>query len=170
MSGVPLGRALACAAGIFALSSAGQALAAPLSLEVRDLNGRALTVPGGLPAQRTLLLVGFRHADHAALDGWRQGLRLSPTDAAWLETPVIRVRSGLIRRMILDGMRSGASTPEARAHLAPAFADPGTVAAELGVDPGRAAVVVVDRSGRVLARASGAYDPAQARALAAAMR
>src|ERR1700751_544040 len=109
--------ALAWGAAILALSSAGgHAVAAPLSLEARDLNGRSLSIPEGLPAKRTLLLVGFRHADRTALDGWRQGLRLSAGDPAWLETPIIGVRNEIIQRMIPDGMRRGADPPTARGH------------------------------------------------------
>lgn len=146
------------------------ASSAPLSVQATDLNGKNLTIPGGLPSERTLLLVGFKHADHAALDAWRKGLRLSEDDAAWIETPIIGVGNGMVRRMILSGMRSGARTPQARAHLAPAFADPAAVAAELAVDPARPAAVVVDRNGRVLARASGDYDPVKARGLMEALR
>jgi hypothetical protein len=167
----PARRALALGAAILVLFAvAARAAPAPRLLEVRDLNGRNFVIPRGLPAERTLLLLAFRHADRSALDGWREGLRLSSQDSAWLEMPIISVRSSLIQRMILDGMRKGANTPEARAHLAPAFTDGKTISAEFGVAPGRPAVVVIDRAGRVLARASGDYNPVEARTLAAAWR
>lgn len=162
--------AAAFAVAILALSAAsGRSAAAPLSLQVKDLNGRSLSIPGGLPADRTLLLVGFRHADRTALDGWRKGLGLLASDPAWLETPIIGVGNGMIQAMILEGMRRGADTPQARAHLAPAFAPAKEVAVALGLDPSRPAAVVVDRAGRVLARASGDFDPAQARVLLGAL-
>jgi hypothetical protein len=161
---------IACAVAILAVAASDRSAAATLSLQVRDLNGRSLSIPSGLPADRTLLLVGFRHSDRTALDDWRKGLGLSASDPAWLETPIIGVGSGLIRGMILEGMRRGADTPEARAHLAPAFVNAKDVAAALGLDPSRPAAVVIDRAGRVLASAGGDYDPARAHALLAALR
>jgi hypothetical protein len=161
------------AGGLVALTalliSAGAAAAAPLSLTVTDLNGRSITAPGGLPAARTLLLLGFRHADHTVLDGWRRGLSLRDDDPAWLEVPVVPVGSGFVRSMILGGMKRGAATPQARAHLAPAFTEAAPVADALGVDASQPALAVVDRSGHVLARASGAYDPQKAAPLLTAL-
>lgn len=159
-----LGGALALP--LVALSAAA---AAPLHFQITDLNGAATTVPTGLPRARALLLVGFRHKDHAALEAWRAGLGLSGRDSDWFEVPVIGVGNP-IRALILSGMRNGVADPAERARLAPAFADPDAIAQQLGVDRAQPAAVVVDRTGRVLARASGPFDPAKAAALMQALR
>ena len=142
----------------------------PVSLHVTDLNGAAMEIPTGLPQRRTLLLIGFRHVDHSALEIWRRGLDLRAEDTDWFEIPVIGVRNPMIRSMIVLGMQRGVASFAERARLAPAFADTAAVAAQLGVDPNQPAAVVLDRSGRILARASGAFDPAQAQALKSALR
>ncbi len=143
---------------------------APVSLHVTDLNGTAIDIPAGAPQERTLLLLGFRHDDRSALEAWRRGLGLGAQDTDWFEVPVIGVGSPMIRSMIVHGMQSGVSGPVERARFAPAFADAATVARALGVDPHQPAAVVVDRSGRVLARASGAFDPAKGQVLTRALR
>lgn len=151
---------------------AGAAQAAPAAgLHAANLNGVDIAIPAGLPGQKTLLLLGFRHEDQDALDAWRAGLGLTEeaTGAAWLEIPVIPVKSSLIQPMIQGGMRKRFATPALRAHVAPMFADPGPVAAGFGVDPAQPAAVVVDRSGQVLARAAGPYDGAKAAPLLAAL-
>ncbi len=140
-----------------------------VSLRVTTLNGAAMEIPGGLPEPRALLLLGFRHDDRTALEAWRQGLGLRAEDKDWFEVPVIGVGNPMIRSMIVRGMQGGVSSVADRAHFAPAFADAGSVAKQFGVDPDRPAAVVVDRTGRVLARASGPFDPAKAQVLTSAL-
>jgi hypothetical protein len=44
---------------------------ASFHVHVTDLNGVDVEIPSGLPQARTLMLVGFHHADHAALEAWQ---------------------------------------------------------------------------------------------------
>jgi hypothetical protein len=162
-------RALGLAAALL-LAPLPAAAQAAFDLHVTDLNGAALEIPAGLPQTRAVLLLGFRHADHAALEAWRRGLGLRAQDTDWFEVPVIGVGSPMIRSMIVHGMQRGVSSFAERARFAPAFADAAAVALQLGVDPNQPAAVVVDRSGHVLARASGAFDPGKARMLIGALR
>ena len=76
----------------------------------------------------------------------------------------------MIRGVILRGMRSGVPGTADRARFAPAFADAAAIAQQLGVDPSEPAAVVIDRNGRVLAHASGAFDPSKVAALMLALR
>ena len=159
---------------LLALTAAASAIAADaaqpqLSFQTADLNGAKVDIPKDLSANRTLILLGFRHDDSAILDGWLGGLGFSETSPGWLETPVIGVGSGFVQSMIQNGMRKRYKTDAARAHIAPLFGDAAGLAAQAGVDPAQAAVVVVDRSGRVLASAAGAYDLDKARAIRAAL-
>ena len=83
---------------------------------------------------------------------------------------MIGVCNPMIRAVIVRGMRSRVTGAADRARFAPAFADAAAIARQLGVDPSEPAAVVVDRTGRVLASASGAFDPAKAAALMHALR
>jgi hypothetical protein len=143
---------------------------APVHFQITDLNGAATEIPSGLPQARALLLLGFRHDDHAALDAWREGLGLSSRDSDWFEVPVIGVGNSMIRAVIVRGMRSGVIGAADRARFAPAFGDAAAIAEQLGVDPSAPAAVVVDRTGHVLAYASGAFDPTKAAALIHVLR
>jgi hypothetical protein len=143
---------------------------APVDFQIKDLNGVATEVPSGLPQARTLLLLGFRHDDHAALDAWRDGLGLTSGETDWFEAPIIGVGNAMLQGVILRGMRSRVTSAADRARFAPAFADAAAIAQQLGVDATAPAAVVVDRNGHVLASASGAFDPAKAAALMHALR
>lgn len=143
--------------------------AAAATLQTTDLNGATVAIPAGLSVDRTVLMVAFRHKDQTLLDAWRDGLGLKDSDAGWLVTPVIPVTSPMIQPMILGGMKRTLATPAQRSHMAPVFADPKAVAAGLGIDVGDIAVLVLDRSGRVVASARGVYAPEKARGLAAAL-
>ncbi|MGZ6017434.1 MAG: hypothetical protein ACXWKO_02085 [Phenylobacterium sp.] len=169
MRGLVFAAAVAAATSLLAAPSMATA-GAPVHFEITDLNGATTEIPSGLPQARALLLLGFRHEDHAALDAWREGLGLSSRDADWFEAPVIGVGNSMIRGMIVRGMRSRVTAAADRARFAPAFADASVIARELGVDQAAPAAVVIDRYGRVLAHASGAYDAAKAAPLMQALR
>jgi hypothetical protein len=162
--------AVTSAAATLMLVPLSAAAAPPVHFQITDLNGAATEIPSGLPQARALLLLGFRHDDHAALDAWREGLGLNSRDSDWFEVPVIGVGNSMIRAMIVRGMRNGVTGATDRARFAPAFADAAAIAQQLGVDPSAPAAVVVDRTGRVLAYASGAFDPAKAAALIHVLR
>jgi hypothetical protein len=161
---------LAAALAVALALQAGSATAqGPVRLKAVDLNGAAVEIPAGAARGPVLLLVGFRHNDRKALDGWRKGLGLQTEARDWYEIPVIPPGAKMVGGLIMHAMQKGATTDAQRAHLAPTFADAAEVAAQLGVDRHEPAVVVVDRSGRVLARAGGPFDPAKARELTVAL-
>ncbi len=170
----PAGRLRSVAASIAALAVAlvapAAAASAPVHFQVTDLNGAATEIPAGLPQARALLLIGFRHDDHAALEAWRAGLGLSSRDTDWFEVPVIAVGNAVIRAMILRGMRSGVAGTADRARLAPTFGAAALIAEQLGIAASEPAAVVIDRNGRVLAHAGGAFDPVKAAALMQVLR
>jgi hypothetical protein len=137
------------------------------ALHATRLDGAEVAIPGR--PGRTLLILGFQHADQDALEAWRRGLGLADADARWLEIAVIPVKSPMIQPMIRNGMRNHFKTDAQRAHFAPMFADAAPVAARFdlsGLAPG---VVVLDGDGRVLAHADGPYDRAKAEGLLAAL-
>ena len=135
---------------------------------VTDLDGHDIAVPANLPGGRTLIILGFHHADQAIVAAWKTGLGLAAGTPNWLEIPVIGVSSTMIRGMIRSGMRGTYHAAAERAHVAPAFGDAAALARGFGVTPDRVAVIVVDHDGRVIAEAAGAYSANAATPLLAA--
>lgn len=162
-------RGLAISAAM-ALVVSGVGAAAPVALvRTSDLNGKRLALPADLPVERTILLLAFRHEDRGLLEGWRKGLKLTDERADWIEMPVIGVSNPYIQSMIRGGMRGKRRTQAGRAHVAPVFSDAALVAATFGVAPDAVRVLVIDRSGRVLASAGGSYTAQKAQALSSAL-
>jgi len=153
----------------WALATAMPASAAPVpTLAAENLNDQVLTLPADLPAPRTLVLLAFRHEDQAVLQGWKAGLKLAPSANDWLEVPVVDVSNGMIKAMIRTGMKHNYPDAVGRSHVAPLFGNAATHARAFGVSGRTVAVLVLDRQGRVLASASGAYAPDSARMVVAA--
>ena len=60
------------------------------SFMARTLNQQPITVPGGLPAERTLALIAFSSTQREHIEGWIQGLNLrADPSIAWMRMPVI---------------------------------------------------------------------------------
>ena len=60
------------------------------SFMARTLNQQPITVPGGLPAERTLALIAFSSNQREHIEGWIQGLNLrADPSIAWMRMPVI---------------------------------------------------------------------------------
>jgi hypothetical protein len=146
------------AAALISHPTPAQALVA---VQTTDLNGKLVSIPAGLTASRSIILVGFRHDDRKQMDAWRQGLGLTDGGGSWFEMPIIGVQSGAIQTMIRRGMSDRLTVP-AKSHLAPVFGDARALATTLGVDQAVVTVLVVDRSGRELARATGPFAPGKA--------
>ena len=45
---------------------------------VTDLDGHDIAVPANLPGGRTLIILGFHHADQAIVAAWKTGLAIMP--------------------------------------------------------------------------------------------
>ena len=149
------------------LASPGHAAqVAPITLT--DLAGHDIAFPAQLPAERTLVLVAFRHADQDVLAGWKQKLALTGAMDDWLEIPVIGVSMGPVKAMIRQGMRKRYQDAHDLAHVAPLFGDAGAHARMLDLSPQAVGVMVVARSGLILASVSGPVSDEAARRIAAA--
>ena len=151
-----------------------RALAAPNDTSVmgqlpafmaRTLDQRAMVVPAGLPAERTLALITFRSSQRAHIDGWIQGLNLhADPSIAWLRMPVLNDPGSTAARSAIETkfLRTYPADAE-RARLMPVFTDRERFVRSAGLrgtDEGYA--VVINRQGDVLARAEGAFDAAKA--------
>jgi hypothetical protein len=140
------------------------------SITAADLNGREIALPAGLPAERTLLLVAYQREQQYDVDDWIAALDLRAGAIPWLELPVIRDRGWLFRTYVDWGMRTGITAEAARARVVTLYTDPEAFRSGLGLgDASTIHALVVDRTGRVLARADGRFDAARWAPLAAAL-
>jgi hypothetical protein len=139
----------------------------------KDLNGTPWSVPKGLPAERSLVLIGFDEPQQEAIDTWTQGLGLDlPTNAIpWVEMPLID-NPGMFMRWFIDtGMRGGIKGRYLRSHVWTAYTDKKAFLQSCGItSESDIQVMVVDRSGKILNSESGEYTKEGAAKLLKALR
>jgi hypothetical protein len=124
--------------------------------------------PAGLPAERTLALVGFSRDHRAEIHSWIDGLRLDrETQIAWVKMPVLKdpgsedARQEALRKFLAS--RTGGLPTD---RMLPVFADRDQFIRAAGLSgTDHASVLVLDRNGQVLARAEGGFDQNRAQAL-----
>lgn len=139
----------------------------------KDLNGTPWSVPKGLPAERSLVLIGFDEPQQAAIDTWTQGLGLDqPTNTIpWIEMPLIE-NPGMFMRWFIDtGMRGGIRGRFQRSHVWTAYTDKKAFLQSCGITSESVIrVLVVDRSGKILRSEAGPYTKEGAARLLKALR
>jgi hypothetical protein len=130
-------------------------------LEQRQL---AAEVPGG----RTLALVGFDPNQRVELRSWIEGLRLrQDPQIPWIKMPVLKdPGSEDARSAIQNRLAAGHASANPRVPVVPVFTDQNDFIRAAGLSgKDHASVLVLNRDGKVLARAEGQYDPTRAQAL-----
>jgi carbon monoxide dehydrogenase subunit G len=144
---------------------------APLS--GRSLDGRAYELPGDLPKPYNLLVVAFRREQQALVDRWLPWLielEQHRGDVAVYDLPVLSSVYGPARWFIDGGMTRGIPDPAARARTITVYTDVQKVVENLGLaGTDTIAVLVVERSGRILARELGGFEQEKAERLATAL-
>lgn len=139
----------------------------------KDLNGKPWTFPEGLPGERTLVLIGFDELQQQTIDSWSQGLGLdrATNGIDWVEMPLID-NPGMFMRWFIDtGMRGGIKDKDLRSHVWTAYTDKKAFMTSCGMTSDKEIyVLVVDRSGKILATASGEYSKEAAAKLIRALR
>jgi carbon monoxide dehydrogenase subunit G len=142
-------------------------------LSGRSLDGRVYELPGDLPKPYNLLVVAFRREQQAVIDRWLPWLtRLEQgrDDIAVCELPVLSSIYSPARWFIDGGMNRGIPDPAARARTITVYTDVQKVVENLGLAGTDAiAVLVVERSGRILAREVGGFEQEKAGRLATAL-
>jgi carbon monoxide dehydrogenase subunit G len=152
------------------LASTGTGALSPLS--GRSLAGRNYNLPEDLARPFNLLVVAFRREQQAVVDGWLPWLieLEHRPDVAVYELPVLPSPYGPVRRFIDGGMSRGIPDPEARARTITVYTDVQKVVENLGLaGTDTIAVLVIERSGRVLAREQGRFEQEKAERLAAVL-
>ncbi len=143
------------------------------ALSGRSLDGRSYELPGDLAKPYNLLVVAFRREQQAIVDAWLPWLtRLEQRrgDVAVYELPVIPASYGPVRWFIDGGMTRGIPDPAARARTVTVYTDVRKVVENLGLaGTDTIAVLVVERSGRILACEHGRFEQEKAERLATAL-
>ncbi len=155
----------------------GLALAAPNESSVmgrmpafmaHTLLKQPVTVPGGLPSERTLALITFQKDHRAQAESWIEGLNLrnDPT-IAWLRMPVLNdpgTPTG--RSAVEDRLLQRYALEAERANLVPVFTDRANFVRSAGLNgTEQGYAVVINRNGDILARVEGRFDAEKAQTL-----
>jgi hypothetical protein len=141
-------------------------------ISAADLNKEAVSWPASLPAKRTIIMVAFAQSQQDNIDGWVSGMKLKTAGApAWFEVPVISNYGAAGRWFIDNGMRRGITDPKDRAKVITIYTGKTAFKKSMGIpNESDVHVLVVDRSGEVIARVSGDYSPAGAAKIRAALK
>jgi hypothetical protein len=142
-------------------------------LGARDLNGREVALPAGLPGEWNVVIVAFRRQQQELVDSWVPWLAeraaVMPR-LAFVELPSIGVRWQPARPVIDGGMAAAIRDEQTRRRTLTVYTDIRRVTAALGItDRGTIWLFLTDRVGRVRWHGSGGWDGATASGLAAAL-
>jgi hypothetical protein len=141
-------------------------------IKARNLNKELVSWPQGLPAERTILIIAFERKHQTLVDGWVTGMRLkAPGAPAWFEVPIINNPGGMARWFIDNGMRGGIPNKADRARVVTVYGNKAALMASMKIaDASAVHVLVVERSGRIVARESGGYSSAASAKLLNALK
>ncbi len=138
------------------------------TISAKRLDQQPMVVPHQLPAERTLALVAYTRTQRGEIDSWVRGLSLDRDDSiSWFRMPVLNDPGNEQgRNQIESRLLERHPTEAARSRLVPVFTNREAFIRAAGISSSEhASVLVLNREGRVLARAEGEYDEAKARAL-----
>jgi hypothetical protein len=139
-----------------------------------NLQRERLNLPEDLEGEWNLVLIAFQQWHQRQVDTWlpfaRQMEETYPS-VRYYELPTIQRLNALARTFINEGMRAGIPDPVARERTITLYVDKGDFRAALDLpDEDNIYVLLLDRQGRVLWRAEGAFTPVKGESLAEALR
>jgi hypothetical protein len=138
------------------------------TLAAKRLDQQRIVLPQGLPADRTLALVAFHSGQRDEIRSWIRGLRLErDASIAWFKMPVLNDPGSEQARNHIESILLARHAQEIDpSRLVPVFTDREAFIRAAGLTGTRHAwVLVLDRDGKVLARAEGRFDRDKAQAL-----
>ena len=138
------------------------------TLTVKRLDQQRIVLPQGLPAERTLALVAFESSQRDEIRSWIRGLRLDEDPSiAWFKMPVLNDPGTEQARSEIESILLARHAQDIDpSRLVPVFTDRDAFIRAAGLTGTRHAwVLVLDRDGKVLARAEGRFDQDKAQAL-----
>lgn len=142
-------------------------------LNARDLDGRQVVLPAGLPGEWNVVIVAFRRQRQALVDSWAPWLEEQEAaipGLGFVEVPAIGRRWQSARPVIDGGMAAAIRDRQTRQRTLTVYADLRRMTVPLGIaDRDTIWLFLTDRAGRVRWRGSGGWDAATAAALAAVL-
>lgn len=136
----------------------------------KDLNGRAVTLPRDLPAERTVVILGWQRDQQPHIETWAKALATSDTATPWIQIPIIDTSNAFLRMIINTGMRRGIPNT-VWSHVVTLYTDKTKFDSSLAItDEDQVQALVVDRSGTVHERVIGPYTPDGAARIRAALQ
>jgi hypothetical protein len=140
-------------------------------IKAESLAEVAITLPQGLPAPRTLVMMGFEFDHQKVMDAWLEKMNLRQEQRPWVQLHGISRGYGLISGFINSRKRPFFTDPYQRERVIPVYTDVDAMLMAMGLPQSRKAVylAVVKRDGQVMAWAQGEYDANQAQSLREAL-
>ena len=163
-----LGAVSAALALAFAAPSESNFMGRLPTLTAKRLDQQRIVLPHGLQSDRTLALVAFDRGHRPEIQSWIRGLRLDQdASIAWFKMPVLNDPGTEQGRSNIESIllaRHPADTERSR--LVPVFTNREAFLRAAGLTSvDHAWVLVLNRDGKVLARAEGEFDQDKAQAL-----
>jgi hypothetical protein len=127
-----------------------------------------VVLPNQLPAERSLALVAYTRTQRAEIDSWIRGLHLDQDSSiAWFRMPVMDDPGTENARDAIEKKLMARHPGEAeRSRLVPVFTNREAFVRAAGISgTDHASILVLNRDGKVLARAEGHFDENKAQAL-----
>ena len=142
-------------------------------LRARDLDGREVTLPAGLPGEWNVVIVAFRRQQQSLVNSWVPWLQEQAATTPGLgfaELPAIGLQWQPARPAIDGGMAAAIGDQQTRRRTLTVYTDLRRVTIPLGIT-GRDTIwlFLTDRTGRVRWHGCGGWDPATAASLGAAL-
>ncbi len=142
-------------------------------LSGRGLDGTSYELPEDLSTPYSFIVAAFRREQQALVDQWLPsllGLEQDRSDLAVYELPVLSAAYKPARWFIDGGMARGVPDDSARARTITVYTDVPTAVRELGLlGTDTVAVLLVERSGRIVACEVGDFEDEKAERLVAAL-
>jgi hypothetical protein len=166
-----LGACIACLAG--AAQAQGTPTFAMPQVQAESLAEVKITMPQGLPAERTLVMIGFEFDHQKVMDEWLDKMNLRPTQRPWLQLQLHGIGAGYSWLSGFINSRKRPYFPDAyqRERVVPVYTNVKAFITAMGLpeDTKTVYLLVVQRDGKVLATAQGRYDASAAQALLATL-
>lgn len=134
----------------------------------QSLNRIPVSLPEGLPSDRTLALVTFHRDQRSQADSWIEGLNLkNDASISWVRIPVLGEPNTPNAKSEAETRLLGRYTADIeRAKMLPMFMDKAAFARAIGLkNTEQGYAVVFNRQGEVLARVEGPFDANKAQIL-----
>jgi hypothetical protein len=140
-------------------------------IESTDLNKKTIVWPRDFTAERTLIFIAFSQSQQGNIDAWVNGMKLKAAGApVWFEIPMISDPGSAGRWFINSGMRSGIPSKADRARVVTVYGNKAAMMKAMGLTSEKQIyAIVVDKTGKIIARASGNYTETGAAELMAAL-